>query len=360
MSGDPTRSARRVAPAIVTALLVAGAVAQSDTHAAPAIRSLACSADGQQVVVATAGGVTIRRRKDDHVLREVHLPSPPRQVAVAPDGTVVAAACEDGAVRLIDVAGKAGTRTLFCGATSIAFLPDGNAVAGDREGHVTTLPVDMLALQPGESVDLRPNYARWHLEPRRQGRRGTCSVFTATAAYQYTLCRREDRGVPLSEEFLNWAANDATGRIDDGSFFQDVVDGFTKYGACRAELMPYAAAFDPERKPSAEALADAAKIRDLGFTVHWINPWKPQAGLTTEHLDEIRQVLALGWPVCLGASHSTLAVGYADDPAQPGGGRIWIRDSAIGACRPITYEFVLAKIGDVFWVGSAPENRKRG
>jgi hypothetical protein len=54
--------------------------------------------------------------------------------------------------------------------------------------------------------------------------------------------------------------------------------------------------------------------------------------------------------VALGSSHSTLAVGYADDPAVPGGGSICIRDSAAGGYRTLTLEFVQSKIGDVFWV----------
>lgn len=324
------------------------------TPAAASIRSLACSRDGSLLATASDTAIHIRSRADAKTLRDGTLAAPPRQLQFSPDGSILAAACTDGALRLFDTAGKNGTRTLFCGATSVAFLPDGSALVGDGAGKIATLTAAMLALAPGDSVDLRPNYERWGLLPKRQGSRGTCSVFTTTAAYEYALSRPQDRAVPLSEEFLNWAANDATGRIDDGSFFHDIIRGFDKHGACREELMPYRKSFDAALAPGAEARRDAASIKALGFTVHWINPWKPQAGLTAEHLAAIQQVLARGWPVCLGSSHSTLAVGYADDPGVAGGGSLCIRDSAIGGYRALTYEFVLAKIGDVFWVEPTP------
>lgn len=44
-------------------------------------------------------------------------------------------------------------------------------------------------------VDLRPNHERWQLAPKRQGHRGTCSVFAAAAAYEYALARQQARAL---------------------------------------------------------------------------------------------------------------------------------------------------------------------
>lgn len=337
-------------PRPVLALLAAGAnLCGQDGQAAP-LRCLAGSADGVLLATATDTGIAVRSRAEGAKTRELPLPSPPLQLLFAAGGSALLAACRDGGLRSFDLSGGRGPRTLFCGATSIAWQADGSLLYTAGDAQLRSLAPAMLQNSAGSSVDLRPQFERWGLPPRRQGRRGTCSVFTTTAAYEFALARRQDRGEPLSDEFLNWAANAATGRDDDGSFFHDAIAGFEKFGACAAALMPYAADFDPARTPSDAALRDGERVRGLGFTVHWINPWRPQAGLSPEQLQSIQQVLARGWPVALGSSHSTLAVGYADDPAKDGGGELVIRDSATGGHRTLSYAFVLQRIGDVFWV----------
>src|SRR5215471_9445346 len=54
-------------------------------------------------------------------------------------------------------------------------------------------------------VDLRPSFEKWGLSPRRQGKRGTCSVFTVTGSLEFAAARQLQRGQRFSVEFLNWA-----------------------------------------------------------------------------------------------------------------------------------------------------------
>src|SRR5688500_6111399 len=61
-------------------------------------------------------------------------------------------------------------------------------------------------------VDLRTQFSQWGLPIKDQGRRDTCAVFTFTGVLEYAIARGTgERGVRLSEEYLNWAANQASG-----------------------------------------------------------------------------------------------------------------------------------------------------
>ncbi len=194
----------------------------------------------------------------------------------------------------------------------------------------------------------------------RQGERGTCSVFTTNSALEFAISRRTGKGVRLSVEYLNWAANQATGHPTDGQFFHNCLAGFDKLGVCYAADMPYAATFDAKRVPSEKAKADARRLHALAtkaLRVHWINPLKPKPGLTDVHLHEIKAVLAIGYPVAAGSEHSRLLVGYRDDPKQPGGGAFFTKDSGTGGYEEVTYEFVKTKVGDVFWVETLAKPR---
>ena len=50
---------------------------------------------------------------------------------------------------------------------------------------------------PTEAVDLRPVFKRYSLEPRAQGKRGTCSVFTIVDAIEYAVAKRDRTGTRL-------------------------------------------------------------------------------------------------------------------------------------------------------------------
>jgi hypothetical protein len=311
---------------------------------------IACSPDGELLATAARTRLLVRRLADGGTVREWPLGVTATQVVFTPDGTRVAVAAGDGALRLFDVASGRGPRTLFCGAASVTFRPDGGALVIARDGTVTALAAASLAVGPGAGTSLRLDYERWRLPPRHQGQRGTCSVFTVAAAFEWALARAEDRATPLSEEYLNWASNDAIAQPWDGGFFHDILRGFEAHGICPLDRMPYRPDFDAALRPSDEARAAAAALRARPFAIHWINPWKPQAGLDDAQMAAIRAVLDRGWPVCLGSSHSVLAIGWQEDPAAPGGGVFAIRDSGAGAFGTLTFEHVREKVGDVFWV----------
>jgi hypothetical protein len=114
--------------------------------------------------------------------------------------------------------------------------------------------------------------------------------------------------------------------------------------------MPYTRRFDPDLAPSEEAIKSAKKIREYPFEVHWIKPIGGTPGVTPEQLVEVKQVLAKGWPVAAGASHSRLLVGYLDDEKEPGGGVFMTKDSGSGSYSRVTYEFAKTQVNDVFWV----------
>jgi len=224
-------------------------------------------------------------------------------------------------------------------------------------------------------VDLRPVFRHLGLAPRAQGTRGTCSVFTVTRAIEYALGKKQRRESRLSVEFLNWASNRAIWKKNDGGFFSDLWKGFERYGICDEKHMPYAAEFDPKRRPSSAALTDARQYREEGLRLYWIKPWDPTRGLNNEQFAAVKETLRQGWPVCGGFlwpkepqwadrvlqmasrdnvrdGHSVLLVGFRDDPAQPGGGVFLIQNTSKGARDgAMSYEYVLAYMNDAAWVG---------
>lgn len=208
------------------------------------------------------------------------------------------------------------------------------------------------------AVDLRPRFVELGLAPRAQGGRPTCSIFTATEALEFACSRASNRGVRLSVEYVNWAANAATGRNDDGDFFHNALTGFERFGACSEALLPYAGEFDASRTPPTEALVAGGRL--LGelaarLRVRWILPWQEgRSGLTDAQFEDARRTLAAGWPIAAGSSHSRLLVGYADDAAKPGGGAFLTLDSAVGGWSEVDYSFVKTRVNDAFVVEFAP------
>jgi hypothetical protein len=199
-------------------------------------------------------------------------------------------------------------------------------------------------------------------------------VFTVAAALEYALAKSGQPGKCLSVEFLNWASNQTVGEATDGSFFSDLWNGFEKYGVCDEKAMPYCDHFDPERQPSAAALANGKPIAENDLTLHWIKPWDPNKGLNDEQFAGVKATLRAGWPVCGGFlwpkeakwddgvlgwapregvrdGHSVLLYGFRDDPSQPGGGVFLIRNSSKGPrYGAVTYEYVRAYMNDAVWV----------
>lgn len=232
-----------------------------------------------------------------------------------------------------------------------------------------------------KSVDLRPLFRGYGLDTRAQGARGTCSVFAVTSAVELAAARKQGRAERLSVEFLNWAANKAADRYVDGGFFSELWTGYTTWGICPEDDMPYAARFHPSAKPSEQALRHARERQELGLQLHWIKPWDVKTGLTEREFSDIQQTLQRQWPVCGGFrrpirerwqdgvlqmappegvhdGHSVLLVGFRDDPAWPGGGVFLIRNSGGGPREAaISYEFVRTYMNDAVWIDEGPVNQ---
>jgi Papain family cysteine protease len=201
-----------------------------------------------------------------------------------------------------------------------------------------------------DQVDLRPTFAKYSFAPKTQGKRDVCSLFAVAGAVEYELAKDNPaRPTRLSEEFLIWAANDATGLTGDQAMFYEAVHGLRMLGICSESLMPYETNEDPKRHPSKEALADARACRR--WTAHWIKRWDVKTGLTDALLTDIKGELANDHPVAVGLrwpkeerfgqdhvldipaadqvrdGHSILFVGYREDKDQPGGGVFLFRNS---------------------------------
>ncbi|MHB1036052.1 MAG: DUF2961 domain-containing protein [Pirellulales bacterium] len=278
-------------------------------------------------------------------------------------------------------------RTLYgvAAALLIALVGLANCPAGEpaADSPGTTPAPREKAGKPGDqpqSLDLRPAFEKWSLDPRVQGGRGTCSVFAVTGALEYAVATKQGRATRLSVEFLNWASNKATKSAEDGGFFSDLWKGYTTYGVAPEKEMPYQDRFDRAIQPSPSALAAAESVRDLALRLHWIKEWNPNHGLSAEQLDDVKKTLSRRWPVCGGFlwpkqerwekgvlqmcprdqvrdGHSVLLVGFRDDPAQPGGGVVLIRNSS-GKSRDglLSYEYLRAYMNDAVWIDCAEKS----
>lgn len=224
----------------------------------------------------------------------------------------------------------------------------------------TPAPVQPKAAQPapGEAVktpvkyvDLRTAFSGWGLPIKSQGRRDTCAVFTFTGALEYALARGTGQnGFRLSEEYLNWAADQIAGEKIDGASYEELLDAFDEWGIAGERFLPYAARYNASLQPTPTALASAREIWKLGFKRHWVAQ-RTTNGLTDAHINEMRKVLASGWPLCAyGHDHSILIVGFFDDPKMPGGGQFITRNSATQRYETIFYEAAKSEFGSVLWI----------
>ena len=141
-------------------------------------------------------------------------------------------------------------------------------------------------------VDLMPELERLGLTARVQGNRDTCSIFAVTGVAEFEVGRQSHRRPPrLSEEFLIWAANKASGMTGDQAMFYKAVHGLDTLGICSDELMPYRSTSDAARRPSPAALANARE-ESRRWQVHWIKRWDVQCPLSPPQMSAIRQALA--------------------------------------------------------------------
>jgi len=224
------------------------------------------------------------------------------------------------------------------------------------------------------SADLRPVLEKYGLTARQQGARDTCSVFTMTGALEFAVAKRQGQCPRLSVEFLNWAANQARGHDKDGGYFSEMWKGFSAYGICAEEELPYQSKFDPRLTPPPGAVSEAKTRAGLGLRPHWIKEWNASTGLTDAQIAAIKRVLSAGWPVAGGFrwpkepkwnqdvlqmcgpdavrdGHSVLLVGYRDEAAQPGGGVFIFRNT--GPPWPyalMPYAYARDYMNDAVWV----------
>lgn len=203
------------------------------------------------------------------------------------------------------------------------------------------------------SVDLRPVFDDYRLTIKLQGRRDTCHVFTVVAALEYAVARKYDYSVGLSEEYLNWAANEVTGQSIDGATFMELSQALKKWGVCEESYMPYLPVFNRGYVPSQPALDSAREIHKVNFRWHWIKA--PVANtradqLNDAHIMAIKDVLRSGWPVCAGREHNIVIVGFSDDPQRNGQGTFIVRNSNVRTYRIMTYAQVKATSNAALWI----------
>jgi hypothetical protein len=237
-------------------------------------------------------------------------------------------------------------------------------------------------------VDLVPDFEQLGFSPRRQGARDDCSLFAVTALAEFECARDANAAAPragLSPEFLIWAAHEACGHKGDQAMFYEAVGGLNALGICSDEWMLYEQTADPQRKPSAKAMADAASRR-ARWQVHWIKRWDVQCPLSDAELGAIKSALAEGHPVACGLrwpvsmagyeilsvpppgkvrdGHSIAFVGYEDDPNKNGGGTFVFRNSdgpkwGKGGYGVMSYAYVRAYANDALWLHFGPPHSEK-
>jgi hypothetical protein len=231
------------------------------------------------------------------------------------------------------------------------------------------------------AVDLVPEFGKLGLTPLAQGDRDVCSLFAITALAEFESGRHKSKSTGrLSEEFLIWAANKATGRSGDQAMFYEAVHGLETLGICQAGLMPYSPTATPRREPTSKALANARELAGR-WRVHWLRRWNVARPLDDPELKGIKDALASGHPVACGLrwpkslksdvlravpspqdvfdGHSIVLVGYNDNPGRNGGGMFVFRNSAgpgwgnMGYGR-MSYAYARAYANDALWLKYEP------
>ncbi len=224
------------------------------------------------------------------------------------------------------------------------------AVAGSVFVAFPSATIDAADKPIPKQVDLRPRFAKFGLTPRTQGSRDTCSVFAVTGVAEYELARSgSGRSPRLSEEYLVWAANEATGLSGDQAMFIEAVQGLTHLGICTETAMPYEAQSDRQRMPTDAAREEAG--RQGHWSAVWIKRWNVKTGMTSAELTAIKTELANDHPVAIGMrwpqeprlspinvlerpppaevrdGHSVVLAGYQDDPNNSASGLFIVRNS---------------------------------
>ncbi|HEV3023023.1 MAG TPA: C1 family peptidase [Pirellulales bacterium] len=253
-----------------------------------------------------------------------------------------------------------------------------------------TTPFSLAADALQAKVDLTPEFQRLGLPAHAQGNSDVCSLFAVTGVADFENARHGPGKQPcLSEEFLIWAARQATGKDHDQAMFYEAVQGLNVLGICDEALMPYAPNANPNsgppRRPSPKAIADARQ-RAERWQVHWIRRWDVSRPMSDAQFQGIKRTLAKGHPVACGLrwpnklkgssivsesppggvfdGHSIAFVGYTDDAAAPGGGTLRFRNS-FGAnwgnhgYGVMSYAYVRKYANDAIWLALGKPGSER-
>jgi hypothetical protein len=225
-------------------------------------------------------------------------------------------------------------------------------------------------------VDLEPRFADFGLPALSQGNRDTCSLFAITALAEFEVCRATPRSKQrLSEEYLVWAANEATGSRGDQAMFYEAIHGLNELGICDWNAAPYSEQSGGPGKPSEQA-ASAARAMAYRWRPVWIKRWNVDQPMTDGQLTAIKSALAAGHPVACGLrwpktlngsalvkvppadqvfdGHSIALTGYIDG-ANPSTGTFLFRNSSgptwgKNGYGTMSYAYVKAYANDAVWL----------
>jgi hypothetical protein len=237
------------------------------------------------------------------------------------------------------------------------------------------LPTGLVKLK---GVDLRAEAESYSFPPIQQGSRDTCTIFATTFLIEFMTVKARKYSIgPFSVEYENYAANAGSGHSGDGGYFEDVAEGYLKWGAVAESMAPYQATYDPSYVPG-------SSIASYGKNNRWLSPRMIRVndgtyGLSQANIDAMIASLDAGVPVAGGfrissltktkqvgdivmwdemppvrdwAAHSMAIVGYQTSPEASGGGYFIIRnsdgpDSGDHGHLYASFDFVRKNVADV-------------
>jgi C1A family cysteine protease len=202
---------------------------------------------------------------------------------------------------------EAALAQVALGFSSPQLADDARAAPRLLQVNITVDEIKKLGLK-NQAVDFRQSIDRCGLPVRNQANRGTCTIFASTFLIEYMTCKRAratkypGNGLDFSEEYLNAAANRASGTKIDGSNFQEAAPGYAQFGIVIETKSPYKSVFDPNYlQGSDKATMD---LLNLGKTRRLFNPRVTLSvghpGLSSQQLAVILHKLDQGIPVAIG------------------------------------------------------------
>lgn len=180
------------------------------------------------------------------------------------------------------------TLTLLCAAATFAQVATSQTLGGQtaarpRQTIVLTvakpIPKTLFASVNKPDVDLRPEIKALGISIRpTQNGRGTCSVFAMTFLLEFMYAKHFGMtNADLSEEYLNYASNNAIGAQVDGGFFDQIDPGYQKFGMVQEFLAPYLTSFQVNLPYGRNVLTKGMALQPR-LKPHYIKKWDCQHG----------------------------------------------------------------------------------